>query len=351
MCRVIVALTCLLLLSLRGEAQTIEQHILRGLTKVHVLIEYLDDDAIKCALTRDLMRNAVLYPVSSAKIQVITPPANASTVLYVDTDSLFLKPSQSCVTSVQMKVISFQSVTLDFSPRKLVYEISLWEKRTLRFSSQSEHARHVAEGIEGLAKQFIADWNLDNKASESNAGAGVTHSQARGPVTFDDLAPTKPFAARAIGKMTADTTFWLIAIMYSLLAYFHGHQGSHIAAIKSGQAKLNPVLLWILLVYNWLFFVPWLFLIWYGYKTIWWYAVGVFVIGWVFRLVWTKIGMVTGIIKNAWSISLIGIPIIPALLFCMVELADFKNSLASETWLGSAEPEAAAWPGNRLLKE
>jgi hypothetical protein len=27
------------------------------------------------------------------------------------------------------------------------------------------------------------------------------------------------------------------------------------------------VLLWILLVYNWLFFVPWLFLVWYGYRA------------------------------------------------------------------------------------
>src|SRR5437879_537507 len=120
--------------------------------------------------------------------------------------------------------------------------------------------------------------------------------------------------------MMPDAAFWLITVMYSIVAYLHGHQGSHLVAIKSGQATLNPILLGILRGYNWLLFMPWLFLIWYGYKTVWWYAVGAFVIAWVFRLLWTKIGVVTGAIKNAWAISLVGIPIIPVLLLVMVKL-------------------------------
>jgi hypothetical protein len=118
-------------------------------------------------------------------------------------------------------------------------------------------------------------------------------------------------------------------MMYSVLAYVHGHQGSHIAAIVSGQATLNPLFLWILLVYNWLFFVPWLFLIWFGYKTSWWYAVGALAIGFVFRLLWTKIGIVTGAIKDAWAISLIGIPIIPVLLLFMVKLTLWSTETSS----------------------
>jgi len=68
-------------------------------------------------------------------------------------------------------------------------------------------------------------------------------------------------------QLMPDTTFWLIAVLYSLVAYLHGHQGSHLAAIKSRRAELNPVLLFVLLAYNWLFFVPWLLLVWYGYKN------------------------------------------------------------------------------------
>jgi hypothetical protein len=98
--------------------------------------------------------------------------------------------------------------------------------------------------------------------------------------------------------------------------------------VGSGHATLSPLLFFILIVCGWLFH-PWLFLIWYGYKTIWWYAVGVLAIGFVFQLLWTKIGIVTGAVKNAWAISLIGIPIIPALFFFMVTLTLWSTETSS----------------------
>jgi hypothetical protein len=107
-----------------------------------------------------------------------------------------------------------------------------------------------------------------------------------------------------------------------------GHQGSHLVAIKFGQATLNPLLVTILLVYHWLFH-PWLFLIWYGYKTIWWYGLAAFGIGLVFQLIWTKISAITGVIKNAWAISLSGIPIIPVLLIFMVKLTLWSTQTTS----------------------
>ena len=122
--------------------------------------------------------------------------------------------------------------------------------------------------------------------------------------------------------------FLPIAVMYSLFAYFRGHQASHLAAVASAQAKLNPLLALVLLVYHWMFW-PWLFLIWYAYKTVWWYAVAAFVIGLVFRLIWTKIEMVTGAVRNAWAISLIGIPIIPVLLILMLKLTLWSTETSS----------------------
>jgi hypothetical protein len=128
--------------------------------------------------------------------------------------------------------------------------------------------------------------------------------------------------------VTYDVALWLIAVMYSFFAFFLGHQGSHLVAIKSGQATLNPLFVTILLLYHWLFW-PWLFLIRLGYKTAWWYCLAAFAVGLVFRLVWTKISMVTGAIKNAWAISLIGIPIIPVLLIFMVKLTLWSTETSS----------------------
>jgi hypothetical protein len=128
-----------------------------------------------------------------------------------------------------------------------------------------------------------------------------------------------------------DSSFWFISVMYSLVTYVHGHQGSHLVAIQSGNAELNPVLTFILVVYNWLAPVSWVFIFWYAFKTVWWYAVGVLVIGFIFRLIWTKLEVVSGLVKNAWVISLVGIPTIPLLLVCMVELV--FASTETEYWL------------------
>jgi hypothetical protein len=132
-------------------------------------------------------------------------------------------------------------------------------------------------------------------------------------------------------EIMQDGSFWLIAIMYSLVAYFHGHQGSHVVAVRLGGAELSPVLTNVLNGYGWLYPISWLFLIWYGYKTIWWYAASVFVFGFVFRLLWTKLEMASGLIRNAWLISLVGIPVIPLLLVSMVELTFM--STGTSYWL------------------
>lgn len=128
--------------------------------------------------------------------------------------------------------------------------------------------------------------------------------------------------------MTPDATLWFIAVMYSFFAFFRGHQGSHLVAIKFGQATLNPLFVTILLVYHWVFW-PWLFLIWLGYKTAWWYGLAAFVIGLAFRLVWTKITAIMGANKSAWAISLVGIPIIPVLLIFMVKLTLWSTETTS----------------------
>ena len=120
--------------------------------------------------------------------------------------------------------------------------------------------------------------------------------------------------------MTLAANFWELAAISGLVGYFHGHQGSHIAAVKAGQAKLSPIFLVLLVVYNWLSFVPWLILGWYGYKTVWWYALVAIFVGWMFQLVFVKAEVMLGLAKSAWAISLAGIPLIPVALIVMAEV-------------------------------
>jgi hypothetical protein len=121
--RIIVAITCLISLSVQAEAQTSE-HALRGLTRIMLVVEHLDDDSIKCRLTKDLIRSAVLYPTSSAKFQMTDDFVLES--LYVNTLSNFYESLQLCVTYVEMRADSIDEVTLKFSGRKVTSAIQLW---------------------------------------------------------------------------------------------------------------------------------------------------------------------------------------------------------------------------------
>jgi hypothetical protein len=182
--RILVAITCLLMLSFQCEAQTIG-HALRGLAKINVLVEDLGDEDIKCGLTEDLIRDAVLYPTSSAKIQVANELVSES--LYVNTLSFFSEAAQFCVTTIVMEARSFEEEMLTSSRRKVRSEIVLWRDGRLASSNRSGHARLVAEGIEQLAKKFVTDWNLDNKIDENDAPAAAKRQVPDKGISFDDV--------------------------------------------------------------------------------------------------------------------------------------------------------------------
>src|SRR5437764_1020334 len=75
-------------------AQTLD-NALRDITQWKLLIEDLDKNSQNCGITTEKIRNAVLYPVSSAQFK-ITDAGNSR--IYVKALSLFLAPINVCVT-------------------------------------------------------------------------------------------------------------------------------------------------------------------------------------------------------------------------------------------------------------
>jgi hypothetical protein len=71
--------------------------------------------------------------------------------------------------------------------------------------------------------------------------------------------------------MTPTVALLPLAVLHSLFTYLTGHQARHLAFIDARRASLSPLPTIILALYQWLFF-PWLFLVWYSYKTVWWQA-------------------------------------------------------------------------------
>ncbi len=87
--------------------------------------------------------------------------------------------------------------------------------------------------------------------------------------------PSGPISSAEMrGTVMPSFAFWALALSWALVVWMHDHIGSHvIAVVQDNRVKLNPVLFGIISVYHRLFFVPWLILVFYGFKTVWWHAV------------------------------------------------------------------------------
>ncbi|CAM8393625.1 hypothetical protein MCEMHM7_01072 [Candidatus Methylopumilus planktonicus] len=113
-------------------------------------------------------------------------------------------------------------------------------------------------------------------------------------------------------------TILLMSILYGIAAYFHRHQGTHLTQIKSRQVTLNPVLVFILWFYN-ITFLPWLALIYIGYKTIWYYPVIILFLSQFVSFL--SISLERKFNWNGALISLTGVVLIPIVLILLIYLS------------------------------
>jgi hypothetical protein len=62
-----------------------------------------------------------------------------------------------------MRLRAYQELKLETSGRNIFATIELWNGSWVQSSIKAQHAQALREAIEGGAKKFITDWNLDNK--------------------------------------------------------------------------------------------------------------------------------------------------------------------------------------------
>jgi hypothetical protein len=92
---VLIVAVAATLIANQSQAQT-DFHMLRGLSQVHILIEPLNGERT-CGLTEASIREAVMYPLSSSKIKVVSYLTDV--VFYVGITSIYLKESRICFSN------------------------------------------------------------------------------------------------------------------------------------------------------------------------------------------------------------------------------------------------------------
>jgi hypothetical protein len=144
-----------------GHAQTNRSGDLKGMTKIHLLIETLTDDAKACGITKELIRDAFMYPASSSRLQITSDPD--SPIFYIQVSTLRLNPEGICFSSVYYESYNSQFVQPDFAPTPKLYDVVFWKTGSVFFSVNNRHTQLVRENVEDYTKRFLTIWNLDNK--------------------------------------------------------------------------------------------------------------------------------------------------------------------------------------------
>ena len=153
-----IILAAMILISHQACAQS-QFNMLRGVSKIKILIEDMNGaDYKKCGLTQEGVRAAIMYPLSSSKIQIVDTAPYVT--LYVNIGTL---DNGVCSSSIQIDVNNFQPVKLEFSGDTKFAKVMLWYTGGVASGNRTSHSRLVSEFIEERIKKFVTDWNLDNR--------------------------------------------------------------------------------------------------------------------------------------------------------------------------------------------
>jgi hypothetical protein len=146
---VVLAAIFLLSISLGAPAQTQGQPV-RGVSQFTIKLDELDSNSVRCGLTEDGIRKAILYPASSARFQMSD---SAITDFSVSLSTLYFERADACVTDILVVVRSYQTGTLK----------AVWTRSIHLSGARSGYQQRSLQAIEDLTRDFVIDWNLANK--------------------------------------------------------------------------------------------------------------------------------------------------------------------------------------------
>ena len=153
------------LLSAQAQART-NGNQLRGINQISLQFDRFNDDEKDCHITQNLIRDAFMYPASTARFIVKETVGVPHGLPFMDfnVNTILFKSDQLCFSNIDMRLRVFQDAKLEASGRYIFAFIEVWSVGSmLRVSDNGRHRQLVRDAIEGATKKFITDWNLDNK--------------------------------------------------------------------------------------------------------------------------------------------------------------------------------------------
>ena len=134
-----------------------ERRDLRGLTRLKLLVANLDEDALRCGVTKEDLS------LAAARAFVGGAPSlteKAGTTLRIEITALHQNPT--CVINLHLSVLSSARVQLAHAADESIGLALLWEQGSLFAGSASTTPKRVADQVKIYLDQFVTKVKLAN---------------------------------------------------------------------------------------------------------------------------------------------------------------------------------------------
>jgi hypothetical protein len=126
---------------------------LKGIKEVGILIENIDEDAIRCNISKDLLDASIRLPLANSKLKVIDIGKIPDNYLYVNINVMDF--SNLCVGNIQVSLNKYVTSEEAYG--------QFWRKTEIMSFRKIEFSRKVGESVEAFTKQFISAWLKANQ--------------------------------------------------------------------------------------------------------------------------------------------------------------------------------------------
>jgi hypothetical protein len=137
---------------------------LARLGEIQLLIEDVGAEGKACGLTRELIEEAFMYPVSSSRLRVVVDTDGT----YDLTPTFYIKvlsgiENNRCYAYISGFLYSWELVTIFATKVKPLVRVELWQEGVLISGSAVSFTQHARTILERLSKRFVTEWNIENK--------------------------------------------------------------------------------------------------------------------------------------------------------------------------------------------
>ena len=103
-------------------------------------------------------------PLSAAGFAV---NADSTIYIYIKVDTFLSRPKGAktfaCISYIFLELFFYGVAEIPVIDRPVYAKVTLWKKETVSVSGTNAHFHFIKSRIKEFVKEFITDWNFDNK--------------------------------------------------------------------------------------------------------------------------------------------------------------------------------------------